>query len=159
MPRQLSHCRIVPGYNSYFLFLVSLDSDGYERENKEGFQIVMFRSIRLDHTNCLQVDIKTHSFRYSLLWVHSYRSLLIPDQAPWSTPLPGWQRICLRTTCTTELCPFYIVVTTHPIGGGGSFFSRSRSITYSEAFSKHVHDMQCSTRTVSSEGGPGTCLT
>ncbi len=25
-------------------------------------QIVMFRPIRVDHTNCLQVDIKTHSF-------------------------------------------------------------------------------------------------
>jgi hypothetical protein len=28
-------------------------------------QIVMFRSIRVDHTNCLQVTIKTHSFSTS----------------------------------------------------------------------------------------------
>ncbi len=27
-----------------------------------GTQIGMFRTIRLDHTNCLQVAIKTHSF-------------------------------------------------------------------------------------------------
>ncbi len=27
-----------------------------------GIQIGMFRPIRVDHTNCLQVDIKTHSF-------------------------------------------------------------------------------------------------
>ena len=27
-----------------------------------GFQIGMFRPIRVDHTNCLQVAIKTHSF-------------------------------------------------------------------------------------------------
>jgi hypothetical protein len=26
------------------------------------FQIDMFRPIRVDHTNCLQVDMKTHSF-------------------------------------------------------------------------------------------------
>jgi hypothetical protein len=26
-------------------------------------QIVMFRPIRVDHTNCLQVAIKTHSFK------------------------------------------------------------------------------------------------
>jgi hypothetical protein len=29
---------------------------------KHRIQIVMFRPIRVDHTNCLQVDIKTHSF-------------------------------------------------------------------------------------------------
>ena len=33
------------------------------RQLGRGFQIGMFRPIRLDHTNCLQVDIKTHSFR------------------------------------------------------------------------------------------------
>jgi hypothetical protein len=31
------------------------------RQLVRGFQIVMFRSIRVDHTNCLQVAIKTHS--------------------------------------------------------------------------------------------------
>jgi hypothetical protein len=31
-------------------------------------QIGMFRSIRVDHTNCLQVVIKTHSFMY-IQWV------------------------------------------------------------------------------------------
>jgi hypothetical protein len=30
--------------------------------DSQRFQIVMFRPIRLHHTNCLQVDIKTHSF-------------------------------------------------------------------------------------------------
>ena len=29
---------------------------------RQRFQIGMFRTIRLDHTNCLQVAIKTHSF-------------------------------------------------------------------------------------------------
>jgi hypothetical protein len=38
-------------------------------------QIGMFRPIRLDHTNCLQVAIKTHSF-YMLHWVKAcYRSM------------------------------------------------------------------------------------
>jgi hypothetical protein len=32
------------------------------RQLGRGFQIGMFQSIRVDHTNCLQVDIKTHSF-------------------------------------------------------------------------------------------------
>jgi hypothetical protein len=32
------------------------------RQLGRGFQIDMFRPIRLDHTNCLQVAIKTHSF-------------------------------------------------------------------------------------------------
>jgi hypothetical protein len=31
------------------------------RQLVRGFQIGMFRPIRVDHTNCLQVDIKTHS--------------------------------------------------------------------------------------------------
>jgi hypothetical protein len=31
------------------------------RQLGRGFQIGMFRTIRVDHTNCLQVDIKTHS--------------------------------------------------------------------------------------------------
>jgi hypothetical protein len=35
-----------------------------------GFQIGMFRSIRVDHTNCLQVAIKTHS-----LSIHSVATL------------------------------------------------------------------------------------
>jgi hypothetical protein len=29
-------------------------------------QIGMFRSIRVDHTNCLQVAIKTHSFHFKI---------------------------------------------------------------------------------------------
>ncbi len=29
---------------------------------KKGTKIGMFRPIRMDHTNCLQVAIKTHSF-------------------------------------------------------------------------------------------------
>ncbi len=29
----------------------------------------MFRSIRVDHTNCLQVDIKTHSFQQKIFFV------------------------------------------------------------------------------------------
>ncbi len=38
--------------------------EGYDKKKKKttGFQIVMFRPIRVDHTNCLQVDIKFHSF-------------------------------------------------------------------------------------------------
>jgi hypothetical protein len=32
------------------------------RQLGRGFQIGMFRPIRVDHTNCLQVTIKTHSF-------------------------------------------------------------------------------------------------
>ncbi len=38
------------------------------RDTEERIQIGMFRPIRVDHTNCLQVDTKTHSFiisRYS----------------------------------------------------------------------------------------------
>ncbi len=31
-------------------------------------QIGMFRSIRVDHTNCLQVVIKTHSFIFHARW-------------------------------------------------------------------------------------------
>ena len=46
MPCKLSRCRIVPGYNSYFLFLVSLDSDGYKRVNKEG--TLCYEPIRID---------------------------------------------------------------------------------------------------------------
>ncbi len=33
-------------------------------------QIGMFRPIRVDHTNCLQVAIKTHSFIHFLFFVH-----------------------------------------------------------------------------------------
>ena len=36
MPRKLSRCCMEPRYNSYFLYLVSLDSDGYKGVNKEG---------------------------------------------------------------------------------------------------------------------------
>ncbi len=32
------------------------------RQLNRGFQIGAFRPIRVDHTNCLQVAIKTHSF-------------------------------------------------------------------------------------------------
>ncbi len=35
------------------------------RQLGRGFQIGMFRSIRVDNTNCLQVVIKTHSFNLS----------------------------------------------------------------------------------------------
>jgi hypothetical protein len=35
------------------------------RQLGSGFQIDMFRPIRVDHTNCLQVVIKTHSF---IMW-------------------------------------------------------------------------------------------
>jgi hypothetical protein len=31
---------------------------------RHGIQIGMFRTIRVDHTNCLQVDIKTHSLSH-----------------------------------------------------------------------------------------------
>ncbi len=46
---------------------VSMDFDSASVEGEAqfpvymGFQIGMFRPIRLDHTNCLQVAIKTHS--------------------------------------------------------------------------------------------------
>jgi hypothetical protein len=33
-----------------------------KNEESTRIQIGMFRPIRVDHTNCLQVDIKTHSF-------------------------------------------------------------------------------------------------
>jgi hypothetical protein len=39
-------------------------------------QIGMFRPIRVDHTNCLQVDIKTHSFTHSnqdVIWSRANR--------------------------------------------------------------------------------------
>jgi hypothetical protein len=36
---------------------------GTDSRIRHRIQIVMFRSIRVDHTNCLQVTIKTHSFR------------------------------------------------------------------------------------------------
>jgi hypothetical protein len=39
-------------------------------------QIGMFRPIRVDHTNCLQVAIKTHSFIYR-------KKLLRDSVAPW----------------------------------------------------------------------------
>jgi hypothetical protein len=32
------------------------------RQLARGFQIGVFRPIRVDHTNCLQVAVKTHSF-------------------------------------------------------------------------------------------------
>jgi hypothetical protein len=35
------------------------------RQLGRGFQIGMFRPIRVDHTNCLQVAIKTHLFNLS----------------------------------------------------------------------------------------------
>jgi len=35
---------------------------GSDPRIRHRIQIVMFRSIRVDHTNCLQVAIKTHSF-------------------------------------------------------------------------------------------------
>ena len=42
-------------------------------------QIGMFRSIRVDHTNCLQVDIKTHSFKGVVVYYESMeRKLLKP---------------------------------------------------------------------------------
>jgi hypothetical protein len=40
-------------------------------------QIGMFRSIRVDHTNCLQVAIKTHSFIFYL----AQMNLTIPSSA------------------------------------------------------------------------------
>jgi hypothetical protein len=38
----------------------------------EHFQIDMFRPIRVDHTNCLQVDIKIHSFVDSITQSHEH---------------------------------------------------------------------------------------
>ena len=38
------------------------------------FQIIMFRSIRVDHTNCLHVVIKTHSFILCTYCVSSFPS-------------------------------------------------------------------------------------
>jgi hypothetical protein len=35
---------------------------GSDPRIRHRIQIGMFRTIRVDHTNCLQVDIKTHSF-------------------------------------------------------------------------------------------------
>jgi hypothetical protein len=43
--------------------LIGTDFPSIEtRQLDRGFQINMFRPIRVDHTNCLQVAIKTHSF-------------------------------------------------------------------------------------------------
>ena len=48
-------------YTSFYLLPKELDSTGgFEKRT----QIVMFRPIRMDHTNCLQVAIKTHSFKF-----------------------------------------------------------------------------------------------
>ncbi len=48
-------CHIVPR-------LIGPDFPSIEtRQLDSGFQIGKFRPIRVDHTNCLQVDIKTHS--------------------------------------------------------------------------------------------------
>jgi hypothetical protein len=38
---------------------------------RQRFQIGVFRPIRVDHTNCLQVDIKTHSFKESTLLTYT----------------------------------------------------------------------------------------
>ena len=49
------------------------------RQLDRGFQIGMFRPIRVDHTNCLQVSIKTHSFIggavFRATWTLSLRCL------------------------------------------------------------------------------------
>jgi hypothetical protein len=49
------------------------------RQLGRGFQIGMFRPIRVDHTNCLQVVIKTHSFiggaGFRATWTLSLRCL------------------------------------------------------------------------------------
>ena len=49
------------------------------RQLGRGFQIGMFRPIRVDHTNCLQVAIKTHSFidgtGFRATWTLSLRCL------------------------------------------------------------------------------------
>jgi hypothetical protein len=37
-------------------------SPGPDPRIRHRIQIGMFRPIRVDHTNCLQVDVKTHSF-------------------------------------------------------------------------------------------------
>ncbi len=42
------------------------------RQLGRGFQIGAFRPIRVDHTNCLQVVIKTHSFINIYLYVYIY---------------------------------------------------------------------------------------
>jgi hypothetical protein len=39
---------------------------GTDPRIRHRIQIDMFRPIRVDHTNCLQVDIKTHSFMRNL---------------------------------------------------------------------------------------------
>jgi len=41
-----------------------------------GIQIGMFRPIRLDHTNCLQVAIKTHSFSKNTDYIQTKRVAL-----------------------------------------------------------------------------------
>jgi hypothetical protein len=38
-------------------------ASGPDPRIRNRIQIGMFRSIRVDHTNCLQVAIKTHSFK------------------------------------------------------------------------------------------------
>jgi hypothetical protein len=45
---------------------------GPDQRIRHRIQIGMFRPIRLDHTNCLQVTIKTHSF------IRFFLSLVVP---------------------------------------------------------------------------------
>jgi hypothetical protein len=59
----------------------------------------------------------------------------------------------------TVSCPVDMVVVTRPFDGDGTSFSKGRSTVCSGAISKRVHDMPYSTKTVSSGGGLGTCLT
>jgi hypothetical protein len=47
------------------------------RQSDRGFQIGMFRSIRVDHTNCLQVPIQTHSFSRICRRQREVRSTLV----------------------------------------------------------------------------------
>jgi hypothetical protein len=52
---------------------------GTDPRIRHRIQIVMFRTIRVDHTNCLQVDIKTHSF------IHT----------PFLQTILTWENVCL----------------------------------------------------------------
>jgi hypothetical protein len=50
---------------------------GTDPRIRHRIQVVMFRSIRVDHTNCLRVAIKTHSFVCVCVCVHMYMYVYI----------------------------------------------------------------------------------
>ena len=87
-------------------------------------QIGMFRPIRMDHTNCLQVAIKTHSFRIRnarLAKPHSYK---VGDSVLLST-----KHVNLHLPCK-KLSPAFV----GPFSIRALFGTNAVQLNYSERF-------------------------